>query len=499
MAIPDYFARNAVAIAQALSGLDDQRLTVMLGEVRVGITFGKDAESKEGCALTDLLVRLIARLYPTLIFRADSENGIIDRSRELARRINPNVELSGDPTVEVVVGSTALPPWSAQRIFAGSNGWIAAISTSAPQPCADTNIPFGSGVAACLAAANLFRYVFLPEPRLDANATFDVLNSTNEEHRSAIALSPLSTDLVLAGCGAIGNAAAWALARTPVKGTLTIVDHQTIDLGNIQRYVLAERADEGSSKPLVASRYFTNSLRAIPNESDFATFLEITNHRVERLLLALDSARDRRAGQASLPKWVANAWTQPGDLGVSTHDFLNGACVCCLYLPEHVVMNEDATIAEAFGVPERIMQIRLLLHRNDGAPRDLLEAISTAQDIPLERLLPFEGHSLRDLYVDGFCGGAALPLCRMGIPRTEVHVPLAHQSALAGILLAAAAVRHELGIGNGSQVTQLDVLKPLPPVPSHPVAKDPRGICICQDSDYRDVYTRKFAGPLPGT
>ena len=499
MAVPDYFARNAVAIAQAISGLDDDRLAAALGEVRVGITLGRDTKGKEGKALADLLVRLLARLYPTLVVRGESGDGIVDNTLQLARRINPHVEFAGVPTVEVVVGSTRLQPWSPQRIFVGSHGWTAAISTSEAQPCADTDIPFGPGVAACLAAANVFRHVFLPESKLDSNATFDVLGFSRKGRRALTALSPRSADFVLAGCGAIGNATAWALAHTAITGTLTIVDHQAIDLGNLQRYVLAERSDEGLSKPVVATRYFTNSLRATAYESDLASYLEAKGHRVERLLLALDSAHDRRAGQASLPRWVANAWTQPGDLGVSTHDFISGACVCCLYLPERASINEDAIIAEAFGVPTRVMQIRLLLHRNDGAPRDLLEAIAGARDIPLDRLLPFEGRSIRSLYNDGFCGGAVLPLSRIGTPRTEVHVPLAHQSALAGILLAAAAVRHELGMANGSHVTQLDLLKPLPPLWSRLAAKDPRGICICQDPDYREVYASKFADTVPGT
>jgi hypothetical protein len=496
VAVPDYFARNAVAIAQAISGLDEDRLASALRGVRVGITLGRDAKSKEGKALADMLIRLVARLYPTLVISGESGDGVADSARELARRINPQVEFAGVPTIEIVVGSARLQPGSPQRIFVGSRGSTAAISTSEAQPCADTDIPFGPGVAACLAAANLFRHVFLPESRLDSNATFDVLDSSEEGRRSVTTLPPLSADFVLAGCGAIGNAAAWALARTAITGTLTLVDHQAIDLGNLQRYVLAERSDEGSSKPVVAARYFTNSLRATAYENDLASYLEAVEHRVERLLLALDSARDRRAAQASLPRWVANGWTQPGDLGVSTHDFLSGACVSCLYLPERAAMNEDAIIAEAFGVPSRVMQIRLLLHRNDGAPRDLLEAIAAARDIPLDRLLPFEGRSVRNLYSEGFCGGAVLPLSRIGAPRTEVHVPLAHQSALAGVLLAAAAVRHELGMTNGSCVTQLDLLRPLPPSRLRPVAKDPRGICICQDPDYRDVYAGKFADTI---
>ena len=122
--------------------------------------------------------------------------------------------------------------------------------------------------------------------------------------------------------------------------------------------------------------------------------------------------------------------------------------------------NEDQIIAESFGVPDRLMDVRTLLYKNEGAPRDLLVAIATAQDLPLAKLLPFEGRPLRALYTEGFCGGAVIPLGDLGRPANDVHVPLAHQSALAGVLLAAAGVRMGLSGGVDSFVAQYDVLKP---------------------------------------
>ena len=204
--------------------------------------------------------------------------------------------------------------------------------------------------------------------------------------------------------------------------------------------------------------------------------------------------KDRCAGQASLPLRIANAWTQPGDLGVSVHDFLEGACVSCLYLPDSRQENEDEIIAEAFGVPDRLMQVRVLLHDGDGAPRDLLEAIASAGGLALEKLLSFEGRPLRALYTEGFCGGVVIPLERIGAPANEVHVPLGHQSALAGVLLAAAGVTMGLNGCANSLVARYDVLKPQERYHVHPVAKKGGGMCICEDDDYRDVYRKKLRG-----
>lgn len=498
MALADYYARGAIAASQVLAGFDEQRFRATLERVRVGIAFGRDAVDRaEGRALLDFLVRLVSRLYPTLVFRAGAErDALADEMKALASRINPAIEYSETPTIEIVVGEEAPASLGAPRIFVGSNGWDAFVASAEPRTLGNTANPFGAGVAACLAAANAFRAVFLEDAAPDTDATLSVL-----ELQPRTGANPrLSGDLgevALIGVGAIGNAAAWALARTPMNGVLHLVDHESVDLGNLQRYVLAERSEEAERKVDVAARYFAGAVYAKKHASSLADFVVSSGHSWPRMLLALDTARDRRAAQASMPRWVANAWTQPGDLGVSIHEFLEGACVSCLYLPDRGLENEDAVFAGSFGVTERLMQIRTLLHTGQGVPRDLLQAIADARALPLERLLPFEGRPVRALYTQGFCGGAVVPLGEAGTPRTDVHVPLAHQSALAGVLLAATAVRDALGLTPpGTHVTRIDLLHPIPPYMTQPAAKDPRGICICQDVDFRHQYARKYASEL---
>ena len=301
MAIPDYFQRNAVAVSQVISGLDEQRLASRLADVCIGVTIGADAGGDEGRATADLLVRLLVRLYPSIIIRDEGAGGVGDEVRALARRINPRVDLSGQPTIGVVVG-TARPRWKTDRVvFAGSRGWSGKLSTRGPQGCGASNNPFGAGVAACLAAADVFRHVFLPGAELGGECEIAVPNvgerATDEED-----LDGNVGSVVLAGAGAIGNAVAWALSRTRVEGSIEIVDHESMDLGNLQRYVLAERDDEKRPKaPFVAGR-FSGKLSASAHECTLAEFLQKQGHRVDNLLLALDSSKDRCAAQASLPR-----------------------------------------------------------------------------------------------------------------------------------------------------------------------------------------------------
>ena len=490
MAIPDCFRRNAVAISQVIAGLDEERLASLLGGVCIGVTIGADAGSGEGRATVDLLIRLLARLYPAIVVRDEEDGGVADEARALAARINPCVDLTGQPTVEMVVGSARARPRAARTVFLGSAGWRARLSTRRPQACGATNNPFGAGLAACLAAAAVFRHVFLGEAEWVRDGELTVPVPAELADGTADLTGEMG-NVVLAGAGAIGNAAAWALARSDLNGTIEIVDHESVDLGNLQRYVLAERKDENRLKAGLLARQFDRALVARAHDCRLADFLEKKHHKVENLLLALDSAKDRRGAQASLPRRIANAWTQPGDLGVSRHDFLGGACVNCLYLPDGRRRNDDEIVAEALGVPEKLMEVRVLLHGNGGVPKSLIEAIAKARKIALDKLLGFEGRPLRNLYAEGFCGGTVIPLSEIGAPADDVHVPLAHQSALAGVLLAAAAVEMSVRECTGSVVAQYDVLKRQERFQVYPARKRAGRYCICQDEDYRKVYRTK--------
>jgi hypothetical protein len=229
----------------------------------------------------------------------------------------------------------------------------------------------------------------------------------------------------------------------------------------------------------------------------FAEFAEMLGEYRLPTLVAVDSARDRRQVQAALPPWVANAWTQPGDLGVSDHDFGgDGACLACLYLPTGVTPSEDQLYAQALGIPEQIMQVRSLLYQQVPVPDQMLGLIAERLGVSVADAMQFSGVEIRKLYVEGVCGGALLPLGRQGKPRGDVHVPLAHQSVLAGVLLAARLVAKSAGLRwEGTLVTRVDLMRAVQAAfVTQRAGKDPRGLCICQDLDYRSVFESKYPG-----
>jgi hypothetical protein len=494
MSKADYYSRAAMAASQILEAFDQSAFLSRLESTSVAVSFGTDAEtSREGAALLDLLVRLLSRLYPRLVL--DAPGPMADQLAHLAQAINPGIELatSGEADISVVVGKAG-PERPGTVIYAGCSGWSALISTETKQPVGSAENPLGAGVAACIAAANVFRFKFAGGvDALDRAIEFSAWRGPEP----AIPVPPaLDVTMTLVGVGAIGNAAAWSLARLPTRLDVELIDDETLELSNLQRYVLAGRAEVGELKVEVARRYFAGPRKAIAAPAKWVDFVSNRGATPRHVLVAVDSADDRRAVQAALPEFVANAWTQPGDLGISTHVFLGrGACLRCLYLPEGEVPGSDMVMADALRIPEESMRVRELLYRGAGAPKDLLDLIAARFGLVPGALDPYMTAPLQKLLAEGICGGAVLPLGMVEAPR-DLHVPLAHQSALAGVLLAAAGVEQLIGSGaDNSSVTRVDVMAPLDAThATQPVLKDPRGICICQDPDYQEAYRLKYSG-----
>ena len=498
MALADYYERAALAASQVIAGFDSDLFRRALEDANIGFAVGKDvATSDEGKALAEMSVRLLARLYPCLDVRAEtSSDG--ERLESLARAINPRIEFKRGASVGIAVGRQVRS--FDTTCFAGSDGWDALLSTKDPVAVGSSPNPLGASAAACLAVGNIFNHILLEAS--EQRSTGDVRLSTFlcEKGETPKNVSNdnwrLPSDAALVGVGAVGNAAVWTLGRAPASGTLHIVDPECLELSNLQRYVLAVRADDTRPKVDIAAPFFSCDVKCVPKQTTWADFAEECGYGWQHVLVALDSAADRRSVQAALPAWIANAWTQPGDLGISVHNRFDGegACLACLYLPTNPAPNEDELVAGALAIPQLVADVRTLLHTGAGVGRPLLEAVAQGLQRPLEEVLEYEGRSIRELYVEGVCGGGLIPLGMVGLPRQELHVPLAHQSALAGVLLAAALLRRAAGPNfDTTTTTRIDVTRPLGDFLTQPTLKARTGLCICEDEDYVRAYRAKFA------
>jgi molybdopterin/thiamine biosynthesis adenylyltransferase len=510
MALAEYFERNAQAAAALVQGFDASLLGARLESEVIGVAFDGSAErSSEGQAGLDLCLRLLSRLYPKLaiVGLPGSKPATLRKLRALARDINPGIELEShfsNSTKLLVFGNTRVTGNRKAKDhiwYVGSDNWIAKLSTAAPVGSGSSNNPLAAGAAACIAAANVFRAVFVQElgqAALDTEVATSLLDLRPGSAGTANPrLSPVRFDDVhLVGAGAIGNGVLWALSRMDCEGTLHVVDPEAVTDSNLQRYVMLTAGDRTKKKAELAKSWLESFGPALKVKPHVATWSEHVatrpEYKVQTVLSAVDSARARIEIQASLPRYILNGWTQRGEAGVSRHNFLSGlACLACLYLPSGQAPSEDLIIARALRLGEdepTVREVRRRLVLKVPTERAFLEQIANAAGMEIQKLLSFENRLLRDLYVEGVCGGAVMEFHDAAL-KVKAEVPMGFQSALSGILLAAELARPAPLATN---VTQIDLLSTFPERPGHNRAKTTAPPCICQDQDFLDVFKSKY-------
>ena len=246
----------------------------------------------------------------------------------------------------------------------------------------------------------------------------------------------------------------------------------------------------GARVEIAQERSAGSSLSIVPVLGTWGSFVTGMHPlRVALVATALDTAGARIEVQASLPKEIVNAWTHSGDLGVSRHTFLDDqACLACLYHSDRVRKNEDQIVAEALGFDASpnsaaLMAVRTALYSNSSVDENWIVQIASSLNVERGMLEPFLGKPLRDLYQEGICGGRIL-----ATKTGAVEVPMAFQSAMAGIMLAAEIVKNRRGISSDWVTTKLNLLRPIGSFLSERQEKSRFGNCICQDEDFIAAY-----------
>lgn len=518
MALAPYFAKITQSASSLLAGFDAGRFTEYLGSQRVALAFDA-TDGPEARATLDLALDLLARLYPAvdvIPLGSDSAgHALASRLLNEARRINPAIEggvtFVPGTAATLVVGKTRAP-WDGAgtpTVYIGSDGWLVRASSDHPVGSSHSTNPFGAGAAACIGAANVFRAVFGAQLlRRDLDRDLN-LSLVDYELGAAANRNPSLPERIeidetfLVGVGAIGHGAVWALRRTAgLQGTLHLVDDEGYEDTNAQRYVETVTAEMTSGKVTYAAAILggglSRELIVAPHPVAWDEYLDQrSDWRLDRIALALDSAEDRVFAQASLPKHIFNSWTQADNLGVSRHDFPTTACVACLYLPASQRPDLDDLVASAlrFQGEDELREIRRFLDTDQPLDQAFIVKIADRVGVAPNVLLPFVGAPLLALYHRAACAGLILQFGgHLGGDIRRVEVPMAFQSAMAGILLAAEVVIDASGIRSDALPvrTEINLLKPIAGTLCSPEPKHSSGRCICQDPDFLRAYQEKY-------
>ena len=516
LSLPKFFSRVSDSIGPLLGGSDVREF---LSSKSVLLVAPDDLDQHPFHLAGFLLsVNLCARLYPQL--RIVAPPRVVDESNALALQINPICDfVVGDGSSDAAL-SWACPARGSKSIVVAPVGWEVLIDLPDATRVQSTNM-LTSLASAAIGAAELFRQVFaefLPKGRAGAlPGRFNVLTHAPTSAK----LPDLPPDIPLGhvhlvGAGAIGQAAVYALARVSATGTIIVVDPEVITSSNLQRYVLAMDSDVGTSKCAIVERTLKNKIETVSVAALWSVDRSETRN-AEVICSAVDSEDIRIALQASLPRRVYNAWTQPDDIGWSRHEqFGVHPCVACLYWPTRERPSYHELIARAIRQHElrvlaylsakipvdvplqavqipRVQQYPVPPEASAWSERSLLDDVAVQLGVSGEDLRMWKGRLLPDLYREGICGGALVRKQMADVP-VEMAVPLAHQSVLAGIMLATqllVAARDDLKMyRTPAMESRLDLLAGFPQISARPRQRTPN--CICSDVDFVERYRAKW-------
>lgn len=514
MALPTFIGRVSNAVG-AVAGIPRERLlSILEGEV-VRLEFTDAVADHQPLAdAAHLIANLAARLYPTIELAGPDR--VVEECGEIASGINPDIDLQAAPSSRSphVLRFGPNGGFCSDGVSVQPSGWSVYVDRDPPHE--EPPVSFAALGAACVGAAELFRTVFAPylgprgrkerqpgaldlltleEPRPDPSLSREV-------DFSALDLGSLH----LAGAGAIGQACVLALAACGARGEMTVVDPEAVELSNLQRYVLTTIEDVNESKADLAAKVLaTGGWRATPVETVWGADAQSDPGR-RCVLVALDSAAGRLGVAAGLHARTYNAFTQPADLGWSRHElFGSEPCLACLYYPDRRRPSEDELVAQALHQP----RLRVLSYFATNAPVGVpLPGVAEAAGMPappdaarwtsvsiLEDLVrsgrlaeseasEWAARTIGQLYTEGLCGGGVVSFD--GTLHDQAVVPLAHQSALAGVMLAllpVAATVPELRARRPSAIEgRIDLNRGLPQVVARPRTRT-HG-CICSDTAY---------------
>lgn len=511
MTLASYFSRVHDAVAP-LTAITGPELAALLDGSTVHVDLAPATTEPAWVPGVRLLGNLLGRLYPSVSVTGPPR--AVELLSQSAHRSNPAINLDGETSgVTTTLRFGDHQPGADVSLMASA--WLVTVDGAATPD--DPPQPLAALAAACIASAEVFRHAFVHvlsgRGRTDSQpGAFELITGDPERPAPNVELTGLTLPpSVLAGAGAVGQACALALAASGAKGHLTAVDPEDIELTNVQRYVLTAESDVGSSKVDLLAWYLTQAGWTVdPVRTAWGADSRSAPGQ-DLVLVALDTARDRIAVGAGVHGRVYNAWTQPADVGWSRHEYFGtDPCLACLYYPATTQPSDDELIAHAIKQP----RLRVLSYLVTGAPiglplpqvvevadlplpanaaswthEPLIQALTADGVVPPDQEAAWAPRSVGDLYTAGICGGGLVTQDRSGLP-AEVVVPLAHQSALAGIMLAlqviAATVPQLKALRHRAVEARLDLLAGFPQISPRP--RERTAGCLCRDAQYQAAW-----------
>ena len=424
---------------QALKALfGSVELASRLTATRIAVVTAAEGLPAAGVLLGEVLVDMLARLWPNIDFVGSAAESQLATAREAATSggaTGQEMRARWAPPYDCIVAiGCDVPEAPSQVIRVGANSWVAELGSNAD--CGESSNPVGPAFAAALAGAQVFRRVFDAELRDMAAEPVTACKVDVRIVCDAPGIDVCDIDLGethVFGVGAVTHGLMWLLEHWPadVSGQVHLADLDKYGQSNGQRYAFMRSHHAGLNKAVtMRDRLRTAHLGLLveAHQVDLNTYCAQRGYDVllRRVIAGLDSAEARRHAALKLPERTINMWTEGVRVGAGR--YLPGrasACLACDYLEDAAsLLDEVAQVSRQTGLRPDI--VRDLLDHPRGLLTHEAGMVAGRWSVFPEVLV---GKPLRSV----------LPmLCAMGrlqMPGRDeaVDVPFAFASLFAGI------------------------------------------------------------------
>ena len=199
--------------------------------------------------------------------------------------------------------------------------------------------PIGAGVAACLGVGEIFKNLISRDNFTEyiQNVCFSALDYSvdqpdqeNPELPRVVKLSKVQ----MVGVGAIGSATLAFLDLLPLEGEIELIDFDSIDISNLNRYPIATIDDVGRSKVAVGRDYISHH-ENLSVSTFWGKYEKYVNEKgrgdADVVLPLVDNNEARHQVQLNLPRLTIYGTTGDWVVTIARHKALEDDCIICRY------------------------------------------------------------------------------------------------------------------------------------------------------------------------
>jgi molybdopterin/thiamine biosynthesis adenylyltransferase len=410
----------------------------------------------------------------------------------------PGMNVEGLPSVQIGAGTRL----NGFVVHASARGWRADLGLRDPHlPAAseDSN-PIGALLAAAFSASEVFKEILRNAGSTRRSVRnrlasfsfsgFDFSVDSRAESGPRVG-GEMGAMATLVGAGAVANSLAFALGSfNHVDSHFRVIDPDELDESNLNRHLVAAHPDVGRPKAEVLAGFLRS--HGVTTVYDVAKYQDVrqtlSDAEMRLVVSTVDNDEARIALQSDLPESVLHGATDADVTVVSRLDFLDGACLGCLFFERSKSFAES--VADDTGIP--LDEVVRLLETHGELTSGHVDRIIASRGTGFEELRSKVGAIFAEVYATQICGAI-----NFDFGETRVSPTVSFVSAFPGFLIAAELLKtgsEELERHRLKNYLAISLFAPTyRQVLERP--KDPRCRCLCFDPIMSSSYRRKWGRP----